>query len=340
MVVLAYMWNALLVTVLTLIPSFVYSQGLVPCGGQGQEACQTCHVVALISSVTGWLVVVLGIVAAIMIVAAGFRLVLSTGDTSAVSSAKKIIANMFVGYAIVLSGYLLVDFGLKSLVDNSTYAVWKSISCVAQPTAQQWSRPTASGASDNPYSSADVSGAVAAINSSGSLETDIKNAAAAAGITDPAKVKALQALIAQESSNCLNKVGPATNSGVAYGCGQMLVSTARTLDPGLKGLSDAEVANKLQNDNTYNLGISAKYFDQMLDRFNGDTSLALAAYNGGPGANQASRDCPGLRRWQCVWDSPGCYGTGKTDCKKNEGFSSYAQTRNYVSNINAVAEKL
>jgi soluble lytic murein transglycosylase-like protein len=290
----------------------------------------------------------LGIVAAIMVVAAGFRLVMSTGDVSAVASAKKTMANMFIGYAIVLSGYLLVDFGLKSLVNNSTYAVWQSISCVAQPVAQQWSRPTASGANNSSYTPAQVSTAVSTINSpsSGSLETDIRNAAAAAGITNPTQVNTLRALIAQESSNCQNRVGPPTNSGTAYGCGQMLVSTARSLDPALRGLSDAEVATRLESDNTYNLGLSARYYNQLLTRYNGDTSLALAAYNGGPGANQASRDCPAtngqpaLRRWQCVWDSPGCYGTGRTDCTPNQGFSSYAQTRNYVSNITAVAERL
>lgn len=340
MVVLAYMWNALVVAVLAVLPSLASAEGLVPCGGKGEDPCQTCHLVALVNSVTGWLVLMLGIVAAIMVVAAGFRLVISTGNTSAMASAKKTMANMLIGYSIVLAGWLLVDFGLKSLVDNSTYAVWKSIQCVAQPVAQQWSRTTASGSNEKTYTAADVSSVVTGINSSGSLETDIKNAAAAAGITDPAKVKIMQALIAQESSNCTAKVGPPTNTGVAYGCGQMLVSTARTLDSGLKGLSDAEVADKLKNDNAYNLGVSAKYYNQLLNKYSGDTDLALAAYNGGPGANQASSDCPGLRRWQCVWDSPGCYGTGVTTCKKNEGFSSYAQTRNYVSNITAVAKKL
>jgi hypothetical protein len=334
------MWNYFVITGLALFPNLVSAAGLVPCGGKGEDPCQMCHVVQLIDSVAGWLVAVLGIVAAIMIIAAGLRLVMSMGNTSAVTAAKKIMINMFVGYLIVLSGYLLVDFGLKSLVDSSTYGTWKSIQCLAQPVAQEWSRPTASGANAAVYNASDVSSAVAAIGSSGSLETDIKNAALAAGITDPTKVKILQALIAQESSNCVNKVGPPTSSGTAYGCGQMLVSTARTLDPGLKGLSDAEVAEKLQNDNTYNLGVSAKYYDQLLDKYSGNTSLALAAYNGGPGANQASNDCPGLKRCQCVWDSPGCYGTSNTSCTKNEGPNSYAQTRNYVSNITVVADRL
>ena len=149
----------------------------------------------------------------------------------------------------------------------------------------------------------------------------------------------LRALIAQESANCTNLVGPATAYGTAYGCGQMLVSTARGLDSSLAGLTDEQVAARLQNDNAYNLTLSARYYDQLLDRYR-DPALALAAYNGGAAANQPSADCPGLRRWQCIWDSPGCYGTGRTDCQRNEGPSSYAQTRNYVSNITNVASGL
>ena len=67
-----------------------------------------------------------------------------------------------------------------------------------------------------------------------------------------------------------------------------------------------------------------------MDRYK-NVDLALAAYNGGAGANSPSSDCPGQKRWQCVWDSPGCYNTGKTDCTPNTG---YIETRNYVKNIN------
>lgn len=328
--------------VLYAIPQVILAAGLVPCGGPGEPECQSCHVVQLISQVLSWLAVVLGVLAAIMIVVSGLRMVLSVGAVSAKEAAKKTISNMLIGYVIVLAGWMLVDTVMKMLLDETgpTYGVWNEVQCVNQPYAIQWSRTTASGDNTTTLPPAAVESRVSAIASSGSLQTDIANAAAAAGITDPQKVKILQGLISQESSNCTNKVGPATGSGTAYGCGQMLVSTARTLDPSLKGLSDAEVAKKLTDNNTYNITLSAKYFDQLLDRFGNNTNLALAAYNGGPGANQPSADCPGLKRWQCVWDSPGCYNTGKTDCKKNEGPDSYAQTRNYVANINAIADKI
>ncbi len=334
------MWKVFLAFVLYAIPQVILAAGLVPCGGPGEPECQSCHVVQLISQVLGWLVVVLGILVAIMIVVSGLRMVLSVGNTAAKESAKKTISNILIGYVILLAGWMLVEFGLKN---NTVYGVWNVVQCTTQPYAAQWSRPTASGDNAAVLSSADVASRVSAIASSGSLQTDIANAARAAGITDPEKIKIMQGLISQESSNCTNKVGPVTDSGRAYGCGQILVSTARTLDPSLKGKTDAEVEAMLKGDadnNAYNLALSAKYYDQLLDRFGNNTDLALAAYNGGPGANQPSADCPGLKRWQCVWDSPGCYNTGKTDCKQNKGSSSYEQTRHYVSNINAIADKI
>ncbi len=337
MILLLDMWKVYLSTVLLALPMLTYSAGLVPCGGPGEDPCQTCHVVQLISLVSSWLVGILGVVAVIMIMVSGLRLATSVGDASAKEGAKKMIANLLIGYTIVLAGWFFVDLGLKTLVNSTTYSAWNAIQCVAQPVAQQYSRPTASGDSATVMAPAAVASRVAAITSSGSLQTDIANAAAAAGITDPAEVNNLRALISQESSNCTNLVGPVTSQGRAYGCGQITLPLARQLDPSLRELSDAQVAQRLQTDNAYNLSLSARNYSQLLTRYNGNTDLALAAYNGGPGANQASTNCPTQRRWQCVWDSSGCYGTGVTTCTPNTG---YAETRNYVSNINRVADRL
>jgi soluble lytic murein transglycosylase-like protein len=323
-----------------LVFSFVLSSqsalaaGLVPCGGPSEEPCQTCHVVGLVTNIFNWLGSVLGILVVIFIIVSGVYLAMSGSNASAMGQTKHLIAKVLVGYIIFLGAWIVVDTGLKMLVDDATYGVWNAIQCTAQPTAQAWSRTTASGANATEATPAEVASAVAAIVSSGSLQTDITNAATAAGITDITQIKTLRALISQESSNCANKVGPETPYGTAYGCGQLLVSTARSLDPSSSGLSNDELAAKLRDDDMYNLTLSARYFRQLLGSYGNKIDWALAAYNGGPAANLASSDCPGQRRWECVWDSPGCYGTGDTSCEVNVG---YKETRNYVSNITRVA---
>lgn len=334
------MWRLYAALVLSTYPVFTYAAGFVPCGGTGEAPCQLCHVVELVNLLLGWLSGILTLVVVLIIIASGLMMVTSLGNASTKEKAKKMIATSLVGWAIILSAWMFVEFGFKALLGDNPLGFWSNLSCVAQPSPIQWARTTASGDNAQVLPPADVSSRVAAISSSGSLQTDIANAARAAGITNPEQVDVMRALISQESSNCSNKIGPVTSTGVAYGCGQMLVSTARTLDSNLSGLSDAAVAQKLKDDNTYNLALSAKYYKQLLTKYNDNTDLALAAYNGGPGANASSLDCPGLKKWQCVWDSPGCYGTSKSDCKKNEGPASYAQTRHYVTNINAIADSL
>lgn len=332
-----YMWKVVLSLVVLAVPAVALAAGLVPCGGAGEPVCQTCHFALLITGVFDWLVKIAGVLVVIMIMVSGLRVVSSVGNVAAKESAKKVIANVIIGYMLLLGAYLLVDTLLKAMVSQQVYGVWNSIQCVAQPELQQWSRTTASGDNRATLPPAEVDTRVSSIASSGSVQADIAAAAAAAGITDPEKVKILKGLISQESSNCANKTGPATAYGTAYGCGQLLVSTARGLDPALAGMSDEAVAAKLRDDNAYNITLSARYYNRLLNQYGGNVDLALAAYNGGPKANQSSGDCPGQRRWQCVWDSPGCYNTGQTDCARNTG---YAETRNYVTNIKAVAAKL
>ncbi len=102
---------------------------------------------------------------------------------------------------------------------------------------------------------------------------------------DPALIKAI---IANESGFNAN----ATSSVGAQGLMQLMPGTASAL-----GVTDAY-------DPAQNVAGGTKYIRQLLDRFNGDVRLAVAAYNAGPGA-----------------------------VEKYDGVPPYAETQNYVQNV-------
>jgi hypothetical protein len=88
----------------------------------------------MVNSVVTWLVGILGTIAAIVIVYAGFKLVTSGGNSHAKEEAKELIQNMFIGYVIILAGWLLVDTGMKMLLTDGETALgmWNQVSCVDQ----------------------------------------------------------------------------------------------------------------------------------------------------------------------------------------------------------------
>ena len=129
-------------------------------------------------------------------------------------------------------------------------------------------------------SAAPVSGA----GGSSAFDSEINAAAASNGI-DPALLKGL---VSQESG-----FNPSARSGAgAVGLTQLMPGTASALG----------VTNPL--DPAQSLQGGAKYLREQLDRFGGDQTLALAAYNAGPGAVQ-----------------------------KYGGVPPYAETQNYVTSV-------
>jgi hypothetical protein len=126
------------IAVLLQLPLFAYGAGLVPCGGDGEEACQMCHTVQLINGVSAWLVGILSVVAAIMFILAGFKILMAGGNSSALQDAKSMITNVAIGFVIVLASWLLIDLMMKTLLGEEDAAIgpWNAISCVAQPESR------------------------------------------------------------------------------------------------------------------------------------------------------------------------------------------------------------
>lgn len=126
----------ILIAFLLFVPMLsVEARGLVPCGGSNEPDCQSCYAVALVNGVVIWLVGILGTIATIIIVYAGFKLVTSGGNVGAKQQAKSLMTNMAIGYAIVLSAWLIIDYGMKTMVNQGSFGVWNELQCVEQPVA-------------------------------------------------------------------------------------------------------------------------------------------------------------------------------------------------------------
>ncbi|HYO75576.1 MAG TPA: lytic transglycosylase domain-containing protein [Thermoanaerobaculia bacterium] len=125
-----------------------------------------------------------------------------------------------------------------------------------------------------PFGSA-VYNSGAAVNAPAHLASAIQDASRAHGV-DPRLVTAIARRESAFNVNAVSRVG-------AQGVMQLMPATAKFL--GVKNSFDARE----------NIFGGARYLRTLLDTFNGDLDLALAAYNAGPGAVAKYRGVPPYR---------------------------------------------
>ncbi|MCB9818628.1 TrbC/VirB2 family protein [Candidatus Nomurabacteria bacterium] len=104
---------------LMFLPALVMAQdsGLIPCG-YGDNPCDTSDVANFVNGLISFLIQMLGIIAVIVMVYAGFMLVTSGGDEGQWTKAKSLFTNVVIGIVIILAAWLIVDTIMKTLTGD------------------------------------------------------------------------------------------------------------------------------------------------------------------------------------------------------------------------------
>jgi len=107
-----------------LIPQSAAAQ-LVTCAGPD---CNFCTATQMVDGLIGWLIGILVLVAVLLLCVAGFKLVTSAGNSSAVGEAKQMLVNVIVGFVIILAAWTIVDTLIKTLAGGDL-GVWNPVAC-------------------------------------------------------------------------------------------------------------------------------------------------------------------------------------------------------------------
>ncbi len=106
----------------------------VNCSGKD---CNACHLVQMGNEIVDWLIGLMMVIFSIIVAYAGFLLVVSGGNPTAKSEAKKKMTNAFIGIVIVLAAWILIDTIMKALVPGGEIdgRAWSEIQCLEQNEA-------------------------------------------------------------------------------------------------------------------------------------------------------------------------------------------------------------
>lgn len=134
-----------LIIALYLIPDLSIAQGgFVNCEG---TSCSACNLVDMTNKIIKWLLGMVFLIFAALMSVAGFGLVTSGGNPSALSAAKDKFKNALIGIVIVFSAWLIVNTIMVKLVSDGTTAgnitgwgPWSQVQCQEQTKTVSWSR--------------------------------------------------------------------------------------------------------------------------------------------------------------------------------------------------------
>ncbi len=265
--------------------------------------------------------IISSITAVFMIIIAGYMYIFSGGNTGKVSTAKSFITTSLLGITVLLAGFLLLKqinpnlLVLKNLTPQQIgQKNWATLGNGGHTNPTTDTTPRSTGPAGGGKPGLVAGNGVTCDGGSdqypgrhvncGCFANEVKAAAESAGISQAY----IRAVLFQEA-NC---GGTATSKKGAYGVMQILEDTANGLKP--------PCAANWKTDVAANILCGARALKTWELAYGKDgPGYVLTAYDGGHLAQQASGDCPGMRKFECPFDN-----TAHTACN-----TGYLETRKY-----------
>ena len=102
--------SVLVVLIFGLMPKSIQAAPLVPCGGEGQNPCELCHIFILFDNIVKFVLQdLVPPIAALMLVIAGGMYFMAAGDPPKSGKAKSVLTSVIMGLLIIYGAYLLVS---------------------------------------------------------------------------------------------------------------------------------------------------------------------------------------------------------------------------------------
>lgn len=98
------------------IPAVASAAGLVKCGLAANDECGLSDFILLINDVISYAIMLALVVAGVMIMVAGFKMVTAAGDPGKIKDARGTITQVLIGVFVLLAAFLIIKF-LLQLVD-------------------------------------------------------------------------------------------------------------------------------------------------------------------------------------------------------------------------------
>ena len=88
---------------------FISQAALVPCGRSGQPMCTLCDFIIGIKGLIDYGFTIMVIVGLAMLVIAGIVYIVSAGNEGMMETAKSLMKNVLIGFALILGAWLIVS---------------------------------------------------------------------------------------------------------------------------------------------------------------------------------------------------------------------------------------